>query len=369
MVIVFWQRMFSPHMLGLADALVELGHRVIFVAQEELSQERRKQGWSVPIPGAAERILIGDLYTARTFIANLPSNTVHIVQGIRGNADIERYQNLILAVNHRLWIIMETVDDRGWRGGAKRLIYRYLLRRKRRDIEGIFAIGANTAGWLAARGFPTKQIFPFAYFISPPQIPEMDASTEVERPFTFTFVGNLEPWKNPAMALEAFLGLSTGRRRLLFVGDGSQRASLERRSKDRPTEAEIEFLGRVSMGDVPSKLLQTDCLILPSNVDGWGVVASEAMLLGTPVIASDACGVHEAVSASPSGAVFPAGSLAKLTDAMNHMQGSGKDKIRRRSLSAWAYPLSAEFGAHYLESVLYGVSPDNLPDWLRGKRG
>ena len=44
----FWQRMVTPHMSGLAEALALRGHCVEYVAEEILSGERAAMGWTTP---------------------------------------------------------------------------------------------------------------------------------------------------------------------------------------------------------------------------------------------------------------------------------------------------------------------------------
>ena len=44
----FWQRLRTPHMSMLAEALAENGYNVIYVSNEFLSKYRKKQGWETP---------------------------------------------------------------------------------------------------------------------------------------------------------------------------------------------------------------------------------------------------------------------------------------------------------------------------------
>jgi len=365
MDIVFWQRMFSPHMMGLAEAVADRGANVIFVAAETLSQERRKQGWQQVPEGKVLRRIIKDKVEAEAFVKGLPDSTVHISQGLRGNAEMRVYQDIVIANKQSLWIIMETVDEDGWRAPLKKAIYRWEIFKRHKDIAGILAIGAGTADWLSDRGFPSDRVFPFAYFISSPEIRQRSQAEIESRPFTFSLVGNLEHWKNPILAMDAFKGMSSGERKLSIVGDGSLLSELECSAKSAPPEANIEFWGRLQMDKVLKFLSDVDCLILPSNVDGWGVVASEAMLVGTPAIVSDACGVKSAVQLAPFGGVFPAGDVIALQALMERIQLAGRDVGSREELKNWAFQLSASFGAEYLEKILSGLPCSNSPRWLR----
>jgi glycosyltransferase involved in cell wall biosynthesis len=362
--LVFWQRMFSPHMMGLAEAMAARGHEVHFMALEELSDERRRQGWHQRAAPGVNQQLIHTREQARTFIEGLPVETVHLTQGLRGNGKIGAFQKLIAESNQRHWVIMETVNDSGWRGRLKRLVYNIISRLYRERISGILAIGKGTSDWLVERGFFSPKVFPFAYFIPVPVLTPMQYRPEDE--FIFGYIGNLEPWKNPALALRSFLRLDDSGSQFIVVGDGSERLALENLVRLMETKVKVEFYGRVPMPDVPNILSKLDCLILPSNEDGWGVVASEAMLLGIPVICSDRCGVRGAVAASPFGMVFPAGDEYALAECMLKARRAYLDQSDiRLKLAAWAYPLRIEYGARYLESILNEEMIDDLPTWLR----
>jgi hypothetical protein len=111
--IVFWQSAVSPHMVGLADAMVQRGHSVYFtVISQEGKLRRGEIGWPqltnaacslrhIPTPDAAEGL-------ARSFA----SNTIHIFQGLRGRPILERALVSVCAQGASPWCVMERVDER-----------------------------------------------------------------------------------------------------------------------------------------------------------------------------------------------------------------------------------------------------------------
>ena len=107
----------------------------------------------------------------------------------------------------------------------------------------------------------------------------------------------------------------------------------------------------------------SDCLVLPSEYDGWGAVVSEALLAGTPAICSSACGAAVAVEASGAGGVFASGdgvSLERLLHAQ--LRGSSWTQGQRAALRHWAHSaLSADAGAAYLEAVIRSVEQSSPP--------
>ena len=109
-------------------------------------------------------------------------------------------------------------------------------------------------------------------------------------------------------------------------------------------------------------------LVLPSLHDGWGAVVSEALIAGTPVICSDACGSAGVVEASGVGCVFPSGDVEALSACLSQMLSTGPlDDVRRQQLAAWAHALGVSAGAVYLRSILdsNGSQPSRpSPPWL-----
>jgi glycosyltransferase involved in cell wall biosynthesis len=58
----------------------------------------------------------------------------------------------------------------------------------------------------------------------------------------------------------------------------------------------VEFRGRVSNDLIPSLLLQSDLLVLPSREEALGVAAIEALSAGVPVVASRIGGLPEVLN-------------------------------------------------------------------------
>lgn len=156
----FWQRIVSPHMAGLAAALASIGHDVTYVAEQEMSADRAEQGWQAPSLGSARLLFASTPEAMRGTVRAAPAKSIHICQGFRGNGLVGAAREALALRGLRQWVIMETVDDAGWRGIPKRLEYRRLIRRWHPHLEGVFAIGHATPGWLVKRGMPAKKYSP-----------------------------------------------------------------------------------------------------------------------------------------------------------------------------------------------------------------
>jgi glycosyltransferase involved in cell wall biosynthesis len=105
-------------------------------------------------------------------------------------------------------------------------------------------------------------------------------------------VGRVAVEKN----LEAFLSLDLPGSKVV-VGDGPQRAELERRFPD------AVFLGEKFGKDLASQVAAADVFVFPSLTDTFGVVQLEALACGTPVAAFPVTGPLDVIADHPIGAL------------------------------------------------------------------
>jgi glycosyltransferase involved in cell wall biosynthesis len=102
-------------------------------------------------------------------------------------------------------------------------------------------------------------------------------------------VGRLAPEKNLDLALAAFEAMravNTGVR-LVFVGDGPMRESLERRCPD------AQFAGTLPQAELARCYASADLLLFPSLTETFGNVTLEALASGLPVLAFDCAAAAE----------------------------------------------------------------------------
>jgi glycosyltransferase involved in cell wall biosynthesis len=121
--------------------------------------------------------------------------------------------------------------------------------------------------------------------------PDNPAKLDLPRPIFMT-VGRVAVEKN----LEAFLSLDLPGSKVV-VGDGPQRAELERRFPD------AIFLGEKLGKDLASQVAAADVFVFPSLTDTFGVVQLEALACGTPVAAFPVTGPLDVIADHPIGAL------------------------------------------------------------------
>jgi len=346
----FWQLIISPHMADLAVALAQRDCKVTYVVQRTMSDDRARQGWTAPaLPGIALQ-LADTIESVQRLVQLAPADSIHVGQGVRANGLVGLAQSALAKRGLRQWVVMETVNDSGWRGVLKRAEYSRIFRVRGKSLQGVLATGHRTADWVVARGMQAERVYPFAYFLPDDKSP-VETSQRESGPFRFVFAGRLISLKRVDWLINALGSLRDQAFELWVVGTGSEEAALQTLAESKLGNR-IRWLGQLPLPDVPAVLAQADCLVLPSIHDGWGAVASEALMVGTPVVCSNACGVAGVVQASGLGGVFPVNDRLALLQLLTSQMAYGPiSDATRRNLTGWATCLGANAGSLYLQKI------------------
>jgi glycosyltransferase involved in cell wall biosynthesis len=104
--------------------------------------------------------------------------------------------------------------------------------------------------------------------------------------------------------------------RLVIGGDGPERARLEREAAELGIAASVTFCGWISPERAHELVAQATAVLVPSRIEGFGIVALEAALMARPVVASAAGGLTEAVVDGSTGVLVPPGEPQALADAI-----------------------------------------------------
>ena len=147
------------------------------------------------------------------------------------------------------------------------------------------------------------------------ETPTLTASPKKE--FCFIAVGRLEPQKNYPLLIEGvrqLVSLGYGVK-LNILGEGSERASLTRLIFKHNLENHVFLRGKVSN---PYPWIRvSDCLVLTSKYEGFGLVLVEAMALETLVLSSNCeYGPEEITNNGEHGVLFSNGNQSSLVKEM-----------------------------------------------------
>jgi glycosyltransferase involved in cell wall biosynthesis len=142
-----------------------------------------------------------------------------------------------------------------------------------------------------------------------------DYGIEEEAPIVGV-VARLEPEKGHRTLLDAWpiVLASVPGARLLVVGEGSERDSLESQADTLGISDRVVFTGR--RDDVPAVTAALDVSVLPSYREAQGLSVLEAMALSRPVVASAVGGIPEMIEDGVSGLLVPPSDPVALAGAI-----------------------------------------------------
>jgi glycosyltransferase involved in cell wall biosynthesis len=149
------------------------------------------------------------------------------------------------------------------------------------------AVSPSTASALEEIGIDKRRIRVLRNGVDPPSISVGERSADP----LFVCLGRLVPHKRVDLLLRVWdqVRLEVGGR-LVVVGDGPERASLEALAG-----ADVEFAGRVDDDEKWLLLSRAWALVHPAHHEGWGIVIIEAAQVGTPALGFKVPGVKDAI--------------------------------------------------------------------------
>jgi glycosyltransferase involved in cell wall biosynthesis len=138
--------------------------------------------------------------------------------------------------------------------------------------------------------------------------------------FVVLFAGKLEAIKRPWDVVRG-AGALDGSVVVILAGSGN--AESECRSAARETGANVKFVGFQNQAELGRLYGLSDCLVLPSQDETWGLVVNEAMAAGLPCIVSDRVGCGpDLIESGRTGYVVPVGDIAALCRALDEIRAA-----------------------------------------------
>jgi glycosyltransferase involved in cell wall biosynthesis len=201
------------------------------------------------------------------------------------------------------------------------------------QFDAMIAYSQRGAEEYAALGFPREKISVAHNAVSraPTYVPDRRPQT-VER-FTILFVGRLQARKRIDFLLRACAQLKENLR-LVIIGDGPERATLESLAKQIYPSAEI--IGARHGAELKPYFTEADLFVLPGT---GGLAIQEAMSYGLPVIVAQGDGTQDDLVRSENGWQIPPDDFEALVATM---KDALSDVTRLRRMGAESYRIVRE---------------------------
>lgn len=136
------------------------------------------------------------------------------------------------------------------------------------------------------------------------------------QPVTIGVVSRLETIKGMDLVLPAYAEILKHHpdAKLIIVGDGSLRQSMERQAEALNCSGTVTWAGRQPQERLQEWYDRIDILLMPSRSEGFGLTAIEAMASGCIVVASRTGGLPEVVKDQEAGLLHESESVSDIAD-------------------------------------------------------
>lgn len=305
-----------------------------YTYDRRLVQAMREAGWRVdvlslsgswPHPDAAA------LAAAEASVASLADGTLVVADGLAFGAldglaaRHARRLRWVALVHHPLHL--ETGLTETTRQQLREVETRALHHARR-----VVVTSESTALDVAAMGVPSPTIA----VVEPGTDPVAMASPTAPRggPTRLLCVATLTPRKGHALLLQALTGLTHLDWTLHNVGSATRDPDTAATLKTlaAPLGKRVQWHGEVGAQALHAHYAAADVLVLPSLHEGFGMVVTEAIAHGLPVVASDAGALAQTLPPD-AGLQVPAGKVAPLQGALERVLS---DPALRERLAAGA---------------------------------
>jgi len=227
------------------------------------------------------------------------------------------------------------LQDRG-RSGVKLALKHAFFAGLELMVDGVLPIGTvNAEYWRYYFGDDVQQfLMPYAvdngYFAQRAREAKAGrASLQAElgldalRP-VILFASKLQARKHCDHLIEAYARLSPApgtdpKPYLVIVGDGEERAALERQAAATGFSS-IRFCGFRNQSELPRFFDLATTFVLPSQHEPWGLIVNEVMNAARPAIVSDDVGsAVDLIEDGVTGCIYPVGDVEALTHALRRV--------------------------------------------------
>lgn len=186
-------------------------------------------------------------------------------------------------------------------------------------LDAFIALTAFQRDKLVAAGLPAQRVHLKPHFYPEPPAPLPWPGREDK----VVYVGRFGPEKGLNSLVEAWRLWGAAAPPLEMIGDGPERAALERSIADAGLGGKVTFLGQLSFAATQERLAHARLLVLPSLCyEGFPMAIREAFALGVPVAGSRLGSIPCIVENGRTGVLFNPGDVHDLLRAVREIWGN-----------------------------------------------
>lgn len=266
-----------------------------------------------------------DVVHVRMFLTQLSPLILPLLYDVPSVLHVVNYQTICpintkalpdgSACHHRAGVVCYREGCLPLAGVARSFVQMGLWRRWRDAFKTIVANSDSTSRRLRAEGIDVSETIWNG-------VPVGRVRPALSSPPTVAYAGRLVAKKGVDVLVRAMARVAAHvpDARLLILGNGPDRPALERLVAELDSRSHVEFLGHHPRAQMEGLLARAWVQAVPSLwEEPFGLVAAEAMMRGTAVVASASGGLSEQVRDQETGLLVPAGDVDALAGALTRI--------------------------------------------------
>lgn len=276
--IIFFSNFLSPYQLDFLNELSNFGEiKVVFNDKKTLNtnwkiQKKKNFFYISNFKKKKREFFYKDLL-------NSYNPDVILLGGYRLR-DIFIIARFFLKKNAKIFFFLEKPKNNFYIGLALKKIYLYIFF-KILNVSGIFAVGENAKKYYQ---HIFKNVYNLPYSINGKEYKRAIFPKKIKK-IKFIFIGQLIERKNISLLLKSFKILNNSNYKnkleLTIIGKGPMIQKVKQLSKKY---SNLKHYGFMNQTQLKKMLFKQHILVLPSKIEGWGVVINQAMASGLALI-------------------------------------------------------------------------------------
>jgi glycosyltransferase involved in cell wall biosynthesis len=310
-------------------------------------------GWSVherPVTGSWPRPDAAALCTLTGVMARIPDDAVVLIDGLIASAAPEVL--VPEAGRLRLVTLVHAPLGNGPPGGGPPGGEVAQTRTRERLVLSAAVAVVTTSDWSRRWLLDRYALDPAQVHVAEPGVDTAELSSGTAAGGELLCVAAVTPGKGHDVLLKALAAVTDLPWRCVCVGtlmlDPDFVACLARRAQESGIHDRVRFTGPLSGADLDAAYAAADALVLATRAETYGMVVTEALACGLPVIATAVGGIPEALGRGADGIrpglLVPPGDPEALAAALRRWLGDAglQQRLRhacqerRRTLPGWS---------------------------------